>query len=190
MDKDKKTLIIAGEYKGDKICEFGITHYYYDDCEEKSLVKTEDGILVRRECFEGFERMRADGLKSGIDLNIISGFRSSKYQIEVFSRKFEDINNVSDEQFEARLKYSAPAGFSEHHTGLAVDINSLEEDFEETKEFEWLNNNAVKYGFEMSFPKNNIQGLGYEPWHWRYIGKNGEFKTVFAAVRNKDPRFC
>ena len=95
----------------------------------------------------------------------------------VFKRKFTS-EIPSDEDFKARLKYSAPSGFSEHHTGLAIDINSTEEDFDQTPEFWWLVGRASKYGFEMSFPENNIQGLGYEPWHWKFVRVNGEFKNI------------
>lgn len=168
MDKKTKNQIISGTYNDDRICAFGITHYRFSDCNADDLVQTEDNIPVHKACLSAFNKMKDAAKRDGVSINIISGFRSTKYQIEVFSRKFKDINNVSDEEFAARLKYSAPSGFSEHHTGLAVDINSLEEDFEETKEFDWLNKNAFKFGFEMSFPRNNSQGVGYEPWHWRY----------------------
>ena len=171
MDKEKKKQIISGAYKGSKICEFGITHYRYHDCKAEDLVLTNDDILVHKSCLKAFNKMQDAAKKEGLTINIISGFRSAKYQIEVFSRKFKDTSNVTDDEFAARLKYSAPSGFSEHHTGLAIDINSLEEDFEETKEFDWLVHNASKFGFEMSFPRNNSQGVGYEPWHWRFIGK-------------------
>ena len=62
------------------------------------------------------------------------------------------------------------------------DINSLEEDFAQTKEYEWLLNNAHKFGFEMSFPQNNKQNLGFEPWHWRYIGNDFD-KNIFAQAK-------
>ena len=60
---------------------------------------------------------------------------------------------------------------------MAIDINSLEEDFADTKEYEWLLEHAKNYGFEMSFPKNNKQGLGFEPWHWKYTGTKEAKKT-------------
>jgi len=177
-DKEKQK-IIAGKFKGDKICAFGITHYCYEDCPEKDLVKYGD-FKLHSACLKAFLKMQSDARKDGLNLEIVSAYRSSTYQIEVFKRKFTcDI--PSDEDFEARLKYSAPSGFSEHHTGLAIDINSTEEDFDQTPEYRWLLLYANDYGFEMSFPKNNTQGLGYEPWHWRFVGLNGKSSKIFQA---------
>ena len=159
--------ITAGNYKGEKIVYGGITHYKYADCEECSLITCGEK-QVHKDLAKAFIKMQNDAKKEGIKLEIISGFRSIEYQKTIFPCKFK--GEPTEEEFVARLKYSAPAGFSEHHTGLAVDINSLEEDFAETKEYEWLLKHAGDYGFEMSFPKNNNQGLGFEPWHWRYVG--------------------
>ena len=168
MQKNLIQEISSGNYAGEIISYKGITHYKYQDCELEKLVNCGEK-QVHKNLAKAFEKMQKDALKAGIKLEIISGFRSIEYQKTIFPCKFKDKNNPSEEEFIARLKYSAPAGFSEHHTGLAVDINSLEEDFAQTKEYEWLLNNARDYGFEMSFPRNNKQGLGFEPWHWRYI---------------------
>ena len=70
---------------------------------------------------------------------------------------------------------SARAGHSEHQTGLAVDVSnsSLDYDnFESTKEFYWMKNNAHKFGFILRYPKASfhITGFKYEPWHYRYVG--------------------
>lgn len=177
ISDSEKLKIIEGKFIGDKICVFGITHYRYEDCSEKDLVEY-GGYKLHKNCLDAFLEMQACAKKENLNLEIVSAYRSSKYQTEVFKRKFTT-EIPSDEDFEARLKYSAPSGFSEHHTGLAIDINSTEEDFDQTPEFWWLVGHAKNYGFEMSFPENNAQGLGYEPWHWRYIGKNDEFKSIF-----------
>ncbi len=160
--------ITTGNFKGEKIVYGGITHYKFEDCEECNLVTCGEK-QVHKDCAKAFEKMQQDAKKENIDLEIISGFRSIEYQKTIFPCKFKTLP-PTEEEFVARLKYSAPAGFSEHHTGLAIDINSLEEDFADTKEYKWLILNAQKYGFEMSFPENNKQGLGFEPWHWRYVG--------------------
>ena len=75
------------------------------------------------------------------------------------------------------MKCSAKPGHSEHQTGLAVDIMGSNNDynlFAESKEFEWMKNNAYKYGFILRYPehKENITGFKYEPWHYRYVGKD------------------
>jgi D-alanyl-D-alanine carboxypeptidase len=72
---------------------------------------------------------------------------------------------------------SAPPGYSEHHTGYAIDIgdgsapsSNLSPDFEKTAAYRWLEQNGAQFGFELSFPPNNPQGVSYEPWHWRFVG--------------------
>jgi D-alanyl-D-alanine carboxypeptidase len=87
---------------------------------------------------------------------------------------------------------SAPPGYSEHHTGYAIDIGdaaapatNLSPKFEQTKAFKWLNANAARFSFEMSFPKNNPQGVSYEPWHWRYVGDRHSLETFYKAKNIK-----
>lgn len=193
MNKRPFDDIIAGICKKDIIQEFGITHYRYNDCEPSRLVEAGAEITVRDDCAKAFSNMQSAAKKDGVKIRIVSGFRSSKYQIQIFKRKFKNYKGIeiypSDEQMKARLKYSAPSGFSEHHTGLAIDINDTEERFKNTKASKWLNEHAKEYGFELSFPENNVQGLGYEPWHWRYIGLNGENEKIFHQARSNDPRF-
>ena len=91
---------------------------------------------------------------------------------------------------EAAARSSAPPGYSEHHTGYAFDIGQGDDTdtfasykFESTRAFSWLTNNAHKYGFEMSFPKDNVQGIIYEPWHWRYVSSQ-DAATIFYNARN------
>ena len=72
--------------------------------------------------------------------------------------------------------YSARPGYSEHQTGLVIDIDNYNDDYEnfdKTKEFEWMNNNSYKYGFILRYPKGktDITGYDYESWHYRYVGK-------------------
>ena len=180
--------IISGNFEADVIQKFGITHYRYKDCDLKDLVRV-DGFRVRKDCAEAFKEMKKEAKKEGVKLKVVSGYRSSHYQIQVFRCKFEG-KYPTDEQMKARLKYSAPSGFSEHHTGLAVDINETEDWFKDTKEYTWLCEHAKEYGFELSFPENNSQGLGFEPWHWRYVGKNMENEKIFSQARANDSRYA
>ena len=181
-------MIIKGTLKSKCITKFGITHYKYDDCEPDKLIKV-NGYKVHKDCAEAFNEMKKASKKEGLKLNVVSGYRSSTYQKQVFKRNFNG-KFPTEKQMKNRLKYSAPSGFSEHHTGLAIDINETEETFKNTQEYKWLMNNAAKFGFENSFPKNNAQGLGFEPWHCRYIGKNGKYKNIFAEARRNDPRYA
>ena len=191
-EKNEYDDIINGNTTSSSIKKFGITHYRYKDCSPSDLVAV-DKVNIHKDCAEAFKEMQEAAKRDGVNLRIVSGYRSSQYQINVFKKKFKDDKGnyayPTDEQMRNRLKYSAPSGFSEHHTGLAIDINDTEERFKDTKAYKWLQQHAAEYGFEISFPENNAQGLGFEPWHWRYIGKNGEYKDVFNAARRNDPRF-
>ncbi|MBO5414833.1 MAG: D-alanyl-D-alanine carboxypeptidase family protein [Bacilli bacterium] len=113
-----------------------------------------------------FNKMHDDALKEGINLEIISGYRSYADQAYIYNNYV-----LSDSKSNADT-YSARAGHSEHQTGLAADINSLNTNFIYTKEGMWLNNNCHKYGFIIRYPegKASVTGYMYEPWHIRYVG--------------------
>lgn len=177
--------VVTGQYVGDKITAYGITHYKYEDCNKEDLVDAGGGIKVHKKCYEAFKKMQAAAADVGVNIYIVSGFRSEKYQVTVFKKKFLDKDYPTVDEFRSRLKFSAPSGFSEHHTGLAIDINSTSQSFANTKAYAWLEEHADEYGFEISFPKDGKQGLGFEPWHWRYVGDE-ESKAVFQAARNND----
>ena len=115
-----------------------------------------------------FSSMSQDASNQGINLKVISGFRSYATQTRLYN------NYVSRDGRAAADRYSARAGHSEHQTGLAADINSLSQDFINTKEGQWLNNNMHKYGFILRYPrgKESITGYMYEPWHIRFVGTN------------------
>lgn len=182
LTEEQINKIISGQYFDSCIKAFGITHYHYNDCDENNLVEIDNGkIRVHKKCKSAFDKMQKEAKKDGINLKIVSGYRSSKYQIEVFKHKFKDTEHPTTEELKKRLSVSAPSGYSEHHTGLAIDINSVEDDFTGTKEALWLEKNAPNFGFELSFPRNNTQGLSYEPWHWRYIG-DSECKKIFNKI--------
>ena len=113
--------------------------------------------------------MKAAAASRGIELQAVSAFRSVEYQASIIKKKLHAGQNM-----ENILKVSAAPGYSEHHSGRALDISTpgcepLEEAFEKTPAFEWLNKTAGDYGFRMSFPRNNRHGVAYEPWHWCWI---------------------
>jgi len=110
--------------------------------------------------------MQAAARGQGISLLLVSAFRSVAYQAGIIERK-----RARGLSWEEILRVSAYPGFSEHHTGCAVDIASpectrLEEAFERTPEFAWLEAQAGRFGFRLSYPRGNSEGLCYEPWHW------------------------
>ena len=95
LTKEQISLILKGEYKADFIEAFGIIHYHYEDCDEKDLVQTQKGgVRVHYKCKEAFDKMHEIALKEGIELEIISAYRSSKCQIEIFKHKFKDKEKV------------------------------------------------------------------------------------------------
>lgn len=124
-----------------------------------------DHFLVR-EAAEAWHRMRAAARAAGVELVLASSFRSIARQAELIRVRLAQGRTLED-----ILSSVAAPGYSEHHTGRAVDIVStdhpaLEESFEDTAAFAWLTAHAAMYGFEMSYPRGNAAGYIYEPWHW------------------------
>ena len=115
-----------------------------------------------------WKKMKTSAAKEGVVLNIISAFRSIQDQFYIFEKKLN--KNISLDEI---LKVNMPPGYSEHHTGMAVDIsdgenNDLTEKFETTEAFAWLKKNANRFHFMLSYPRNNAWNVLYEPWHWKF----------------------
>ncbi len=125
--------------------------------------------------------MRQAALSEGQTLLLVSAFRSHRYQEQLVRRKLAQ--GVS---WETILAVTAFPGFSEHHTGRAVDIGTrdsvdLTGAFEKTAEFRWLSKHAASFGFHLSYPRGNPTGIGYEPWHWAY-GKALPLRPQIAGL--------
>ena len=115
-----------------------------------------------------FLKMEKHAAKDSIKFRVASAFRTVDRQSKIINRKLKKGISI-----ESILKENTLPGFSEHHSGKAVDFlsdnsYSLSVEFEKTKTFKWLTENANKYGFYLSYPKNNKDGIMYEPWHWMY----------------------
>lgn len=161
--------------------ELGITSEHLSNnllprCEEASLEILEivdldytgRPFVLTREAANAWRKMCAVAKIENILLEPYSGFRSYQLQKLVIAAKIRNGKTLGEV-----LTTTAIPGFSEHHTGRAVDIVTdqiyqLDENFEKTKAFDWLNKNAKKFGFTLSYPKNNAKGIIYEPWHWCY----------------------
>lgn len=128
--------------------------------------------VLRREAREAFEEMCQAAREDDILLQAISTYRSYDYQEEVYFR-YKTPEVTMEEYRKVRDRVSARPGHSEHQTGYAVDINDLEQSFEETAAGIWLAANSYRFGFILRYPKGkeHITGYDYEPWHFRYIGK-------------------
>jgi len=116
-----------------------------------------------------FEYLAKKAKSEGYTIRAVSAYRSYNYQTNLYN------NYVKTDGVKNADQYSARPGFSEHQTGLAIDVDNKSTDFnnfEKTKEFSWMQENAYKYGFILRYPKNkeNITGYIYEPWHYRYVG--------------------
>ncbi len=114
-----------------------------------------------------FNQMKKDAQKEGLNLYISSGFRSYERQRSIYN------NYVNTDGVKKADTYSAKAGHSEHQSGLAFDLNTIDESFANTKEGKWVSDNCYKYGLILRYPKGkeNITGYMYESWHLRYVGK-------------------
>lgn len=131
---------------------------------------------------EAFNKMQAAAKIDGLNIYISSGFRSYSYQKTLYN------NYVNRDGVVAADTYSARAGHSEHQSGLAFDVNTINDSFANTEEGKWLNDNCYKYGFILRYPngKSDETGYQYEPWHFRYVGvelaeklyNNGNWITV------------
>lgn len=121
---------------------------------------------VKSEIFPYLKNMFDDAKKEGLSLKVISGYRTHSLQNTLFN------NSKKRNGLDHALMYSARPGHSEHQLGYAVDINTVQEKFKNTKEYAFLKDNAYKYGFIERYKegKEFITGYGYEPWHYRYVG--------------------
>ncbi len=143
--------------------------YIPNDLEEISLKYSCKDKYLRKLAKESFENMAYQAKLEGFNIIAVSTYRSYNYQEKLYN------NYVKDKGFYYADIASARPGHSEHQTGLAVDIADLSLDydnFENTKEFNWVKENAHKYGFILRYPKAkfHITGFKYEPWHYRYVG--------------------
>jgi D-alanyl-D-alanine carboxypeptidase len=117
-----------------------------------------------------WQQLRDAASHDGIELQIVSAFRSIDRQVELIQRKLAAGQSIAE-----ILRASAPPGYSEHHSGCAIDVGTpdsppLEVDFEATSAYAWLTANAHRFGFTLSYPPDNPHGYQYEPWHWRFTG--------------------
>ena len=142
-----------------------------------------DGNSITKTVYEAYKNMWQAAKKDKLTLIVTSSYRDYKTQEYLWNRYAD---NNSEEYADS---VSARAGFSEHQTGLALDIvtyNTIMNDFEKTDEFKWLQKNAYKYGFILRYPKDktDITGYDYESWHYRYVGVD-----VATAIHDKNITF-
>ena len=122
---------------------------------------------MRKDAALAFMEMVDAAKLDNIILYNMSAYRDYNYQVNLYNKY------IQRDGKEAADKYSARPGYSEHQSGLCSDLNNISDSFDGTDEAIWLKNNAYKYGFILRFPKDkeDITGYKYEPWHYRYVGK-------------------
>ncbi len=161
-------------------------HYPYTEAPSSELQPLEGNpeIKLRQAAAVNFDAMVRAAAAEGVVLVPLSGFRSIDDQQYLFF----DIKAERGQVATKRAEVSAPPGYSEHHTGYAVDVGdgkvpatNLSVDFENTEAFRWLKTNAPRFSFELSFPQNNSQGISYEPWHWRFVGDIQSLETFYKT---------
>lgn len=144
-----------------------------------------DSRLFDERAADSLEKMLADAEKAGCKMYLVSGYRSVSRQKALFERKtnyYIDQGLAREKAEQEAAKWVARPGTSEHNLGLAADIvssdwysghNDLTADFEQTQHFKWLKANCAEYGFVIRYPedKQDITGITYEPWHYRYVGQ-------------------
>ena len=164
-DVSKNELMLLNKYN------YLTASYNPDDLEVFTNVYAYgENQSLRKDAYDAFIEMWNSANKDGYKLIVNSSYRSYDEQKKIY----DDYSSWYGE--EDADKKAARAGYSEHQTGLAVDIQSYcsqNKDFEECEEFTWLTNNAYKYGFILRYPKDKeyLTGYKYESWHYRYVGK-------------------
>ena len=168
-------------------------HFNYQEADKKDLITIASYAQGKYQRYEQLHKDAALALMqmiyaardNGVWIVPVSGYRDIKKQQRLFQAQ---IRRKGSEKEAA--KSSAPPGYSEHHTGYTIDLTDgklinrdITSDFASSDAYQWLVGNAHRFGYELSFPKNNSQGVNYEPWHWRYIGSDTALRT-FANARN------
>lgn len=163
---------------------YGHLRYLMAEPDDLEPIYPDQPHLLHRKAAEAFRKMAAAAAKDGIVIAPVSCFRTLERQRELFY-DYAERKGIS---LEERAKVCAPPGYSEHHTGYTLDLRDntpgmlLDQKFAETPAFQWMLQNARRFGFELSFPEGNRQGVMFEPWHWRWAGDRTSRK-IFAAAR-------
>jgi D-alanyl-D-alanine carboxypeptidase len=162
-----KALLTALQISIDAIAARSLV--FHPEAANLVIVETDDfgkEHLLVPPAASAWRDMKAAAFADGVTIRIVSAFRTIDRQAEIVRAKLEKGLSLA-----SILCVSAPPGYSEHHSGRAVDLTTdgarpLEQEFENTSAFRWLSLNAGRFGFALSFPPNNRYGYAYEPWHW------------------------
>ena len=161
-------------------------HLPYAESAPQALVAMGTGIQVRKNALEPLTRLLQAAQKDGVPLYVAAGFRSVETQRGIY----ESGAKKKGISLRSYAWWAAPPGFSEHHTGLAVDFADIKRpktnftpaSFTKTEAYAWLKSHAQEFGFELSFGEHSGLSVAFEPWHWRFVGDE-ESRAIFAMAR-------
>lgn len=163
-DITKEYLLLVNKY-----------HYLVEDYEPADLVKASDWYAYSNHslntlAYTAFQELRDAAELENYRIMINSSYRTYKYQSNLWNQYKTNFGTKKADQYAAR------AGHSEHQSGYAIDVSDyfdVNDKFEDTEAFTWMSNNCYKYGYILRYPKDkeDITGYAYEPWHYRYVGK-------------------
>lgn len=143
---------------------------------EPTLSYIDSSRQIDSRVVDELKQMLKDMKKAGVkDIWVQSSYRSVKYQDELFNNKINEYMEYGETREDAEaltLKTINKPGTSEHNLGLAIDLNYVDYNFDKTKAYNWMVENAENYGFVLRYKKEKeeITKVDYEPWHWRYVG--------------------
>jgi D-alanyl-D-alanine carboxypeptidase len=146
---------------------------FHPEAAELIVAETDErgrDYLLTPAAAKAWKEMKEAAAGDGITMEIVSSFRTIERQIEIIENKIA--RNMPMDRI---LTLSAPPGYSEHHSGRAIDVNTpgcipTEEEFADTEAYRWLDQHAARFGFSLSYPRDNALGFIYEPWHWCHQG--------------------
>ena len=155
-----------------------------------------DGYRVQADMYDALVEMMEDAKAAGLPLYIVSGYRPIERSRVLYNNKVQELLNSGYSRQEAEAEagmWIAPPGTSEHSTGLAADLISADyytklpdllPEFEEFEEAKWLKEHCAEYGFILRFPKGkeDITQVVFEPWHFRYVGKQAAAEIMAAGI--------
>lgn len=163
VEQPYELLVLVNKYNK---LPSGFKQYNLVNMSKEYTVNDGKNYQLAEVAYEKFVQMSNAAKKEGLTIKTLSAYRTEDYQRGLYNNSLRNNGKAHAE------KYSAKPGYSEHQTGLAVDINSVRGAFETTTEFRWLQKHAHEYGFILRYQKGKewITGYAYEPWHYRYVG--------------------
>lgn len=173
MGRSDNAVSYAGSVKDRELVLVNLSHkmpdWYAPQLVNELGVQTDSSIV------QPYRKMKSAASKDGISLWISSSYRSNQTQTRLFQQEVDEYSKKypsREEAVTAAAKSVAKPGYSEHETGLAMDLNGVKDDFDQSDAFRWLNQHAQDYGFILRYPKDkqSVTMIKYEPWHFRYVG--------------------